>query len=274
MGYRLTLWDLWRVVKFVPEAWKRFPYEVKVGDPFSSQSIAIEYAVRHPVKGQLLEIGPGSGAMTSVFRDLGYEVTVIEADPRYAEMAGQYAANLLCQDVETVEWDKLGAFDLVVLGDILEHLHDPLSVLYHCVDHLAPGGRVVITIANVAHWSVRLKLLLGRFSYQPRGILNQSHLRFFTQGTAEAMIRTTGLRVLERRATPIPLPLLVPACSKDGPLALLQVINHILTQTWRSLMAFQWAFLCEVAPGVRPEGGFQTPSGILPLAKKGDLLGA
>jgi len=263
LGYRLTRWGLWHDVKYQPEVWKRFPYEAKIRDPFSSQSIAIEYAARHPFKGRLLEIGPGSGAMTEQFGTLGYEVTVIESDPRFAEMAGQHAKHVLCQNVETVNWDCFDSFDLVVLADILEHLRDPQKVLQHCVDHLAPRGRVVITLPNAAHWSVRLELILGRFTYRPRGILDQSHLRFFTQGSAEAMIRSAGLRILERRATPVPLPLLSPACREEGPLYFLHVLNHVFTQSWRSLLAYQWAFWCEAAPGVRPEGGFQTPKSLL-----------
>jgi len=251
LSFRMTRWGLWRDVKFQPEAWKRYPYEIKVNDPFSSQSIAIEYAARHPFKGRLLEIGPGSGAMTAEFSKLGYEVTVVESDPRFAEMAGQHTRRVFCQDVEALDWSQLSSYDMVVLADILEHLRDPQKVLQHCVDHLAPGGRVVITLPNAAHWSVRLELVLGRFSYRPRGILDQSHLRFFTQGSAEVMIRSAGLRILERRATPVPLPLLVPACREESPLFFLHVLNHVFTQGWRSLLAYQWAFWCEAAPGVR-----------------------
>jgi glycosyltransferase involved in cell wall biosynthesis len=251
VSYRLTQWGLWQDLKYKEEAWKRFPYEVKRGDPFSSQSIAVEYAAKHPVKSRLLEIGPGSGAITEQFVKLGYEVTVVEAHPLFAGMAGRYAARVLNQDVEVVEWNSLPLFDVVVLADILEHLRDPLNTLQKCVEHLAPGGRVVITLPNAAHWSVRLELLLGRFNYRPRGLFDQGHLRFFTRGSAEAMIRAAGLRIMDCRAIPLPLPLLIPVTREGGFLAVVHVLNHIFTQSWRSLLAYQWAFECEAAPGVQ-----------------------
>jgi len=152
ISYRLTQWGLWQDLKYKEEAWKRFPYEVKRGDPFSSQRIAVEYAAKHPVKRRLLEIGPGSGAMTEEFVKLGYEVTVVEANPLFAGMAGRYAARVLNEDIEAIEWNSFPAFEVVVLADILEHLRDPLNTLQKCVEHLAPGGRVVITLPNTAHW--------------------------------------------------------------------------------------------------------------------------
>jgi len=65
------------------------------------------------------------------------------------------------------------------------------------------------------------------------------------------MIKMAGLRVLEDWAIPIPLPLLVPATREEGPLAFVHILNHVLTQTWKSLLAYQWGFWCEAATGVR-----------------------
>jgi glycosyltransferase involved in cell wall biosynthesis len=251
ISYRLTRWGLWQDVKYQPEIWRRFPYEVKTGDPYSSQRVAVECAAKHPIKGFLLEIGPGSGAMTEQFRQLGYEVTVVESNPVFAEMARRHAAQVICQDIEAIQWELLPNYDVVVLADILEHLRDPLNTLQKCVDHLNSEGRVLITLPNAAHWSVRLELLWGRFKYRPRGILDQSHLRFFTRNTAKSMIKMAGLRVMEDWAIPIPLPLLVPPTREDGPLAFVHILNQVFTQSWKSLLAYQWGFWCEVAPGVR-----------------------
>jgi SAM-dependent methyltransferase len=251
VSYRLTRWGLWQDVKFQPEAWKRFPYQVKTRDPYSSQRIAVECAAGHPNKQALLEIGPGSGAMTEQFQELGYRVTVVESDPLFAEMARKHAAQVICQDVETIRWGDLSNYDVVILADILEHLRDPLSILEKCVDHLNPGGRILITLPNAAHWSVRWELLSGRFQYRPRGILDQSHLRFFTKDSAESMIRRAGLRVLEDWAIPLPLPLLVPAAEEEGPLVYVHILNQVLTQAWKSLLAYQWGFWCQAAPDAR-----------------------
>ncbi len=261
VSYRLTRWGLWQDVKYRPEIWPRFPYEVKTGDPYSSQRIAVECAAKHPVKRSLLEIGPGSGAMTEQFCQLGYEVTVVESNPAFAEMARKYAAHVICQDVEAIPWEALANYDVVILADILEHLRDPLNTLQRCVDHLQPGGRVLITLPNAAHWSVRVEILLGRFQYRPRGILDQSHLRFFTKNSAESLIKMAGLRVMEDWAVPIPLPLLVPATREDGALAWVHILNQVFTQTWKTLLAYQWGFWCQTAADTRT--GELTPGGMI-----------
>jgi glycosyltransferase involved in cell wall biosynthesis len=255
VSYRLTRWGLWQDVKYQPEIWRRFPYQVKTQDPYSSQRIALECAARHPQKQSLLEIGPGSGAMTEQFQQMGYRVTVVESNPLFAEMARKHATLVICQDVETIQWDELSNYDVVVLADILEHLRDPLYTLEKCVDHLNPEGGILITLPNAAHWSVRLELLWGRFQYRPRGILDQSHLRFFTRNSAKSMIKRAGLRVREDWAIPIPLPLLIPAAEENGPLVYFHILNHVLTQAWKSLLAYQWGFWCEAEAGARI-GGF------------------
>ena len=65
----------------------------------------------------------------------------------------------------------------LVYGDVIEHLSDPLRIMRELNRHLAPGAVVIVSVPNVAHLSVRLSLLFGRFEYQDRGILDRTHLR-------------------------------------------------------------------------------------------------
>ncbi len=71
-------------------------------------------------------------------------------------------------------------FDLVTYGDVLEHLLEPQDVLRETRNLLAPGGRVLISLPNIAFWTMRVKLLMGRFEYESMGLLDYTHLRFFT----------------------------------------------------------------------------------------------
>src|SRR5205823_7166679 len=103
-----------------------------------------------------------------------------------------------------------GGFDAIVCADVLEHLRDPAAALAAVRHALAPDGEVVISIPNVAHLWVRLSLLAGRFDYAERGILDRTHLRFFTRRTLLALLARAGLAVDELRVTPVPLPLVVP----------------------------------------------------------------
>ena len=89
---------------------------------------------------------------------------------------------------------------------MLEHLSDPLAALVALDGTLAAGGRVIASVPNVAHLWVRLQLLAGRFEYADRGILDRTHLRFFTRRTFIALLAQAGLAVEELAVTPVPLP--------------------------------------------------------------------
>src|SRR5262249_18080924 len=97
---------------------------------------------------------------------------------------------------------ELGAdrFDVIVAADVLEHLKDPLSVLKTAIRHLRPNGYVVASVPNIAHLSVRLALLGGRFPYSETGLLDHSHLRFYTRETVERVLEDAGFAIghLER----------------------------------------------------------------------------
>jgi 2-polyprenyl-3-methyl-5-hydroxy-6-metoxy-1,4-benzoquinol methylase len=86
-------------------------------------------------------------------------------------------------------------FDVVLLGDVLEHLVMPDATLVQLKEVLAADGALVISLPNVVHWVTRLKILLGRFNYEPWGTLDHTHLRFFTTKTARALIEAAGYRI-------------------------------------------------------------------------------
>jgi len=92
---------------------------------------------------------------------------------------------------------RYAPFDYIVFADVLEHLVDPWSVLELLRSHLMPSGNVLLSVPNVAHWSVRLNLLLGRFEYTNGYLMDRSHLRWFTRRSARAMVELAGYRVVE-----------------------------------------------------------------------------
>jgi 2-polyprenyl-3-methyl-5-hydroxy-6-metoxy-1,4-benzoquinol methylase len=94
-----------------------------------------------------------------------------------------------------------GPFDVVLAGDVLEHLVDPLSVLRACVAKLTPAGAVVISLPNVAHADLKLSLLQGKFEYQRTGLLDDSHLQFFTYRTMLDLLNQANLLVTDIHRT-------------------------------------------------------------------------
>lgn len=89
-------------------------------------------------------------------------------------------------------------FDLIIFGDILEHLLDPQSTFRALVyDYLKPGGEILLSLPNIANWQVRLSLLLGKFDYQETGILDRTHLHFFTYKTAREMFENDRIKICQ-----------------------------------------------------------------------------
>lgn len=90
-------------------------------------------------------------------------------------------------------------FDAILLGDVLEHMVEPQQMLRALRTFLKPGGIVVISLPNVAHYTIRWKLLMGKWEMQESGILDRTHLRFFTRKTMRALIEGAGYQILSDR---------------------------------------------------------------------------
>src|SRR5690242_10330690 len=125
--------------------------------------------------------------MSQVLRErLGCSVVGIELDPQMGELARPQLERLIIGDLETVDLAaELGdeRFDVLLFADVLEHMRDPAAVLARTRPFLRDDGLVVASLPNVAHISVRLSLLAGQFRYRRWGLLDETHLRFFTRAT-------------------------------------------------------------------------------------------
>jgi SAM-dependent methyltransferase len=139
--------------------------------------------------------------------------------------------------------------DVLVLADVLEHCRYPHSVLHNlCRRYVLPGARVIISLPNVAHWHVRWSLVRGRFDYADRGILDRTHLRFFTLRSAAAFCRQNNLVIDETRVTPTPLPLVHPLFAEGRALSGLHALNGRLTRVFKTLLGYQFIFFARYAP--------------------------
>jgi SAM-dependent methyltransferase len=174
---------------------------------------------RVPAGARVLEVGAHSGYFSSLLRAQGCAVTALELDPRAAALAAGHADRVIVGDVEdpAVRARLGGPFDRVLFMHVLEHLVDPWGVLRAARTLLAPEGRVVALVPNVACWRIRKQLFFrGAFEYEDTGILDRTHLRFFTLPSARALLETSGYAVvdwapvdtcvpLERRLSFVPL---------------------------------------------------------------------
>ena len=155
-----------------------------------------------PSNVRVLDVGCGGGSVTVIVNhQRGNEVVAIEPNPIRADLAVSRGVAVHRGQLDQAFADGNGRFDVVMFADVLEHLPAPVEQLDLAISMLKPGGLVLASSPNVAHWSVRLNLLVGRFDYAPSGIMDATHLRWFTAKTFRALFESRGLEVVEMRQT-------------------------------------------------------------------------
>jgi 2-polyprenyl-3-methyl-5-hydroxy-6-metoxy-1,4-benzoquinol methylase len=156
---------------------------------------------------RVLEVGCSVGHVTEHLVANGNTVVGVEIDPDAADEARRFATAVHVGDLDRTPLDELvdGPFDVIVFGDVLEHLRDPTAALDAAVRLLAPDGHVVVSIPNAAHADVRLMLLEGRWDYQEHGLLDETHLRFFTRDGLRSLLAASGLTATDVERVTCPM---------------------------------------------------------------------
>lgn len=150
---------------------------------------------RLPPQGDVLELGPGPGAMTRVMVDRGYRVTVVENDPGALKCLEALGVEIIAADLESDDWiERLEGrrFDAILACDVLEHLREPDQVLDALAKFMQPMGQLIISVPNVAYAGIVAGLTLGMFDYTEKGLLDRTHLHFFTRRGMEKMLLECG----------------------------------------------------------------------------------
>jgi len=221
------------------------PYQLK-SDPHSSHAVIL----RRLGEGRgrcALDVGAADGFLAELLTRQGWQVTALERDPAQAAKARGRCHEVIVADLDEAAPRIEGAFAAIVYGDVLEHLGDPLPVLVALNRSLAPGGCVIVSVPNVAHLWVRLSLLLGRWDYAERGILDRTHLRFFTRRSFLRFLGDAGLDLEELIATPVPLPLLVPPRFHGGALDAIHGLSAGAARIWKGGLGYQFVAVCHRA---------------------------
>ena len=170
------------------------PHDAVLGGRFGRNRVLVDLAAQGQ---RILELGCSTGFISRHLTERGCSVTGVEISQEAAEHARPWCEKVIVHDLSQSGWSEQtgGGFDTVLCGDVLEHLANPERTLKEIAGLLAPEGRVIISLPNIAHIRVRAKLLLGRFDYEPAGIMDVTHLRFFTLNTARKLIEGAGYRI-------------------------------------------------------------------------------
>jgi tRNA A58 N-methylase Trm61 len=140
-----------------------------------------------PLKSQyIVEVGCSSGALDREYKKISNANTYvgIEVDDSYASLAKRYCDEVYVSNIETMEgalWNKLSKADCWIFGDTLEHLQNPWKVLHQIHTVIPSNGVIACYIPNAQHWSLQVKLNIGEFRYEESGLLDKTHLRWFTK---------------------------------------------------------------------------------------------
>jgi 2-polyprenyl-3-methyl-5-hydroxy-6-metoxy-1,4-benzoquinol methylase len=172
-------------------------------DPRSSHQ-QIAKRLRELRRTPVLDVGAAQGMLGEILAGSGLVLDAVEPNPEWAAACKPLYRNVITGDIETAEipGEKYGA---IVCADVLEHTPDPAEVLQKLRRLAAPDAVFLISLPNVAHLAVRLMLLAGLFPQMERGILDKTHLHFYTRAKARRLIDHAGLRIVRIGATGIPL---------------------------------------------------------------------
>lgn len=195
--------------------------------------------IRHVHAGpnKVLDVGCAEGVLGEALkqRGLASEVIGIELFPDAANVAKSRLDRVICGDIESIVSSahglEPGYFDYIICGDVLEHLRDPARVMNWLVSQLKEDGRLVASIPNVRHWSVIVPLLFqGKWEYRAHGIMDQTHLRFFTRKTAIRLFEEAGLHVELCEGTKL-------RGRKD------KLLNFLMLGMGKELVTIQWTLV-------------------------------
>lgn len=151
---------------------------------------------------RVLDVGCGTGLLAQCLADeCAADVTGIEPSDERASVAESRGIRVVRTLFSSAAILPLGKFDVVVFADVLEHFVDPAAGLQLAKECLEREGTVMVSLPNVAHWTVRWELLWGRFEYQPCGIMDATHLRWFTRASACRFFERAGFLVEESTCT-------------------------------------------------------------------------
>jgi 2-polyprenyl-3-methyl-5-hydroxy-6-metoxy-1,4-benzoquinol methylase len=166
-------------------------------DVYSRNWVLLEWIGTHK---RVLELGCSTGFFSKYLTEKrACSVVGIEVDAAAAAQARKFCSEVLSRDLNSPEWTRglpEHSFDVILMGDVLEHLIGPQAVLEQIQPLLAPNASIVISLPNIVYLGTRVRILFGRFEYESFGILDHTHLRFFTPKTAREMIEAAGYEVM------------------------------------------------------------------------------
>ncbi|HEY1204522.1 MAG: bifunctional glycosyltransferase/class I SAM-dependent methyltransferase [Bryobacteraceae bacterium] len=241
--YRRTVYGNRRFPEF-QEYWRHYPLK-------RSRHSSHDYLMRLVGEGHtILDIGCGEGYLSRELAAAGNQVIGVDLldKPQCLDSMKAYHCCDLSHGLDAGQEPLRSTHpDRVLLLDVLEHLTKPEPVLEACRTLLAPQGIAIITVPNIANIWVRLSLLLGRFEYTDRGILDRTHVRFYTRKAARRLLAENGFEVIRERATVVPVEIALTAPPSNPVMIALNRTLGAAAQVFPTLFGYQLLFVARAA---------------------------
>jgi methionine biosynthesis protein MetW len=183
-----------------------YDFDLRLDDPVSTHAIQFQLV---PPNSNVLDVGCHTGILGAALRQKrNCTVTGIDVDDDALAIASERLNAVRKVDLGQRGWSGAleSKFDVVLYGDVIEHTIDPFAILEEGRSLLKPNGQMIVSLPNIVNLRVRLKIMFGRFEYEDAGILDRSHLRFFTLQTARKLVRDAGYEVISEYYSGYSLP--------------------------------------------------------------------
>ena len=192
----------------------------------------------------VFDVGCSTGFIGKSLLNKKCSVYGIELDKISAKEAQKSYKQVIVGDIEKKNIKRyIQFFDYIIFGDVLEHTSNPGQILRKYRQYLKPDGKIIVSMGNIAHWTIRLSILLGIFNYTKKGILDSTHLSFYTQKSLIALIIKCGYKIKKVKYAPIPLPSVFPRLAHHPWFKLINMINYYITICWKNMFTFQFIVL-------------------------------
>ncbi len=218
------------------------PYEYKPS-PNSSHAMVLDLIPDGQAL-QILDVGCGPGWVAAELRRRGHHVTGVDvmADDDIELRTDRF----FLADVEGGLPDEVGGgYDVVIAADVIEHVRDPEALLVDLAGRMEPAGSIIASVPNFGHWYPRGRTALGMFDYDQRGILDRTHVRFFTRRSFRHTLTSTGLVTTAETYAGLPLDVL--GVEGVGG-TVVSALDRIARRVWPTMFAYQFVVRLETAP--------------------------
>lgn len=189
-----------------------------------------------------MDVGCGEGRFGEYLLHHGFsEVVGIEPFAQAAHVARGRLSNVTCSTFQEADKSSLGLFDIICFADSIEHMVDPWAALRESRSMLEQGGALLLSVPNVSHWTVLWRALnFGRWDYEDSGVLDRTHLRFFTPATISDAVQASGYRIVAtggvgEEAYPLPRKR--------------QWLRPLIARKWPHILVYQYFVLAVPAEG-------------------------